>query len=329
MTIQEKAKAWFGEFKVWEEDAEGPWWRSELNLDCFQPSDKEALMQLTGSGDVYAICALLVGMKRKEHSWMEEFEDEETGEKVSVLRYEIIDGTTFEAKESEKKQLLQKLVEIKGNIDDETLSRAAWYVKSNAGLDATPLYLELVSRRKEDAASSIEDPVLLQQLCDAGNRYAADQLYEKYRWGDEANGIFINRKQARHYYDLAGDIPYKEEWDDSDDPGEPNPSTYEYTLTGNAAILGTIHTMLYDLCKKYGIPENEEDGLGLFIPQRQLMKLLVGSDTEFYRGNIQHIEQPTTDCLILTTEADRGEPLLYALRQCFENIDIKMKEGEL
>lgn len=319
MTIQEKAKAWFGEIEKY----------NELYLDSFQASDKDALMQLAADGDIYAICALLVGMTRKERSWTEEFEDEDTGEMVSFLRCDIVDGTTFERGEGEKEQLLQKLVEIKGDIDGETLNRAAWHVRVNANLDATPLYLELVNRGKEDAAEHIEDPAILQELCDKGNGYAAYALYEKYSWGDEEQGIFIDRRRAKEYYDLSGDIPFREEWDDSDDPGEENPSTYEYTLTGDAETINGIRTMLYDLCKQYGIPENEEDGLGLFIPQRQLMKLLVGSDTEFYRGNIQYIEQPIPDSLVLTTEADRGEPLLYALRQCFPNIKVEMKEEAL
>ena len=36
------------------------------------------------------------------------------------------------------------------------------------------------------------------------------------------------------------------------------------------------------------------------------------------------MEQPTPDHLILKTEANKGEPLLYALRQHFENLDIEM-----
>ena len=55
------------------------------------------------------------------------------------------------------------------------------------------------------------------------------------------------------------------------------------------------------------------------------MKVLVGSDTEYNRGNVQHIERKAPDRLVITTEADKGEPLLYALRQCFENLNVEMK----
>lgn len=86
--------------------------------------------------------------------------------------------------------------------------------------------------------------------------------------------------------------------------------------------------MIRDLCQRFGIPENEDSYLGLFLPQRQLMKQLVGSDTEFYRGNILHVEQPAPNRLLIIAEADRGEPLLYALRYRFENLEVAMKTIE-
>ena len=57
-----------------------------------------------------------------------------------------------------------------------------------------------------------------------------------------------------------------------------------------------------------------------------LMKLLVGSDSIYYRGNVISMERQAPGKLVITTEADKGEPLLYALRQCFENLNVEMKE---
>ena len=151
---------------------------------------------------------------------------------------------------------------------------------------------------------------------------AAREMYEKFYYGDEEHGIFIDRKKAKEYYDLAGDAVY-EEWDDSDDPGEEDPWTYEYTLTGNTDTISAIHKMIEDLCRDYGTPDNE---LGLYVPQRLLMKLLVGSDTEYYRGNVLTMERKVSDSLAITTEADKGEPLLYVLRQAFPYLNIEMKE---
>ena len=84
-----------------------------------------------------------------------------------------------------------------------------------------------------------------------------------------------------------------------------------------------METLINDLCQKFGTTDNE---LGLYVPQRQLMKVLVGSDTEYYRGNVITMERESPDHLIITTEADKGEPLLYALRYTFENLNVEMKE---
>lgn len=80
----------------------------------------------------------------------------------------------------------------------------------------------------------------MHELCDKGNKWAAYAIYEKYRWGDEEHGIFIDKERAKEYYDMAGDIPYKAEWDPIDDAGEEYPSTYRYLLTGDAATLDSI-----------------------------------------------------------------------------------------
>ena len=40
------------------------------------------------------------------------------------------------------------------------------------------------------------------------------------------------------------------------------------------------------------------------------------------------MEQPAPDRLVITTEAEKVEPLLHALRQSFMNLDVEMKEEE-
>lgn len=189
-------------------------------------------------------------------------------------------------------------------------------------LDDTPIVEVLAGRGDVDALSQVGEIAALQELCEQGNQDAARELYHKFCFGDEEHGIFINRRRAKEYYDLAGDAVY-DEWDDSDDPGEEDPSTYEYTLTGNADTLNGIRKMIDDLCRDYGTEGNE---LGLFISQRLVMQLLVGSDTEYYRGNVLTMEQPAPDKLVITTEADSGYPLFYALHECFSNLEITKKE---
>ena len=263
-------------------------------------------------------------LKRHFHFWTEVFKDEETGEDVSIERRDILDTELSD----EERQLIKAIAADIPNLTDEELLRFQEEISYFGCRTKEQIYIERVRRGEESLAESIEDVPTLRELCDKGNRWAAYALYQKYNWGDEKQGIFINRQKAKGYYDLAGEIPYKDKWDDSDDPGEPNPSTYEYVLTGNTTSLDAVETLIRDLCKRFGIPENEEDGLGLYVPQRALMKVLVGSDTEYYRGNILYLNREAPDRLVITSEADRGESLLYALRQCFTDLNIEMKEKE-
>ena len=79
--------------------------------------------------------------------------------------------------------------------------------------------------------------------------------------------------------------------------------------------------MIDDLCQRFGTPDNE---FGLFVPLEILMQVLIGSND--CRGNILRMEQPSPDCLLIHAESNSGEPLLYALRECFENLEITMEE---
>jgi hypothetical protein len=292
------------------------------SLHSLQPEDYGWLKELAENNIVPACCLLLLGMDRKTRDWEETFIDEDTGEEVKVLREEIIDGTLFEPDDKLKEQLVQTIYD---KAEIHYLGIDEIRIACCYPLNATPLRLALINVGEESEAQYIDDPATLQELCDKGNKYAAYALYRKCMWGDEENGIFINKREAKHYFDLAGDVPqqYEEEWDDVDDPGEECPEEFRYTLTGNAETLGAVETLINDLCQQYGTPGNE---LGLYVPQQILMKMLVGSDSIYYRGNVISMERQAPDTLVITTEADKGEPLLYALRECFENLTVEMKE---
>ena len=265
--------------------------------------------------------SLVKSLERNHHRYKETFIDEDTGKEEEIDRDEIVAVDTT----GEERELMESIIADVANLSDEDLevfkANTIWFWPRHYD----EFYLELIRRSYEDQAIFIEDPATLQELCDKGNKYAAYELYHKCMWGDEENGIFINKREAKHYFDLAGEIPqqYEEEWDDVDDPGEEYPEEFCYTLTGDAQTLGAVETLINDLCQQYGTPGNE---LGLYVPQQILMKLLVGSDSIYYRGNVITMERESPDHLIITTEADNGEPLLYALRYTFENLNVEMKE---
>ena len=173
------------------------------------------------------------------------YKDEETGEEEVVDFKEIINGDISD----EERRLIEMIAADAPNLSDEELFEFSEIIRSfkYRAFDEVPI--EMVRRGKESWASSIEKPAILQELCAKGNKYATYELYFKYMHGDEENGIFINKRKAKEYYDLAGDISYKDEWDDSDDPGEEYPRTFEYILTGNAEALDGVEALINDLCQ--------------------------------------------------------------------------------
>jgi len=167
--------------------------------------------------------------------------------------------------------------------------------------------------------SEIDDnQELLLERIEKGNKTAAEHMGYKYAYGDEANGIFVDYVKAAEYMKLAG-----EEFDANDYREDADPHDFKYTLKGDAETLGAIRTMVDNLCQRLGTPGNE---LGMFVPLGPVMQKLVGSP--HYEGNILSMEQPNPDCLILKTEANKGEPLLYALRQRYENLNIEIRDEE-
>lgn len=253
-------------------------------------------------------------------TWVEHFKNEETGQDEPIERHELIEMEITD----EERQFIEEIADDVASLSDEDLASFQVETSFYDTRIADKIYLERVRRGDEAYAESIHDVPTLQTLCDKGNRWAAYALYQKYKWGDEAQGIFIDRAKANQYYDISGDIQYKDEWKDIEDPGEPNPGTWEYVLTGTAESLNDVQELICDLCKRYGIPENKEDGLGLFLPQRALIKALVGSDSEFYRGNLLNVERTAQDRLVITVESDNCDPLLYALRKRFGNLTVEL-----
>ena len=283
-------------------------------FSLIEPTDKKWLMKLAEEDDnIGAIYCLLHGMHRKYEYWDETFIDEETNEEVSLLRSDIVEGSTFEKNEGEEERLIQKVMEQKHRLSVDELTILCFEIDDNK-----ELLLEQINKGDEEAAIFIDDPVILQELCDKGNEAAAENLGCKYAYGDEANGIFVDHKRASRYMELAGKDYNPKDYEEEDMPRE-----FDYILKGNAETLSGICTMIDDLCHRFGTPDNE---FGMYVPLGPVMKVLVG--TPYYRGNIMSMNQDAPDCLTLHAEANSGEPLLYALRRCYENLSVEMKETE-
>ena len=168
-----------------------------------------------------------------------------------------------------------------------------------------------------DVINPIHDPAILQELCNNGSKSAALKLGQMYDKGDEKNGIFRHPLKAREYFKMAGE---KYEYE----PEEENPHEADYFLRGSAEELAAVKTLVDELTQKYGDAFNE---FGLYIPMNILMKTLVGS--RYYDGNLLTMNTDDPECIVLHAEANKMEPLLYALQQAFPNLKIEMKETKL
>ena len=278
-------------------------------LRVFNENEKEALMKMACEGDLHAACVLVEGMHLKYRSWDEPFINEETGETVLVTRTELIEGSTFEKNNAEEAKLIEMIFSAKDKMSDEELKMAC-----HLPIDTLPLLMERIRRGDDEAALYIDNPEILYDLCEKGNKFAAEQLGYKYDAGDEKNYIFVNPRRAKEYFDMAGvDYEYQKR--------EEDPHEADYFLHGSAEELARVKEIINRLTQRFGTPNNE---LGLFLPMEHLMFYLVGSN--YYEGNLLGMNTDDPACIILHAEANGMRPLLYALRQRFPNLDIEMRE---
>ena len=249
--------------------------------------------------------------KKRYRFWMEDFENEDTGEIVSVERRELLVAEPAD----EEKEILRQICNGVKEANTEDL-KAFWHETSGfSDDDLLPVLQELSDRGDAHATDDLNDIDRLREMVQKGDKDAAFYLAYRYASGDEEHGIFIDKKRAKELYDLAG-------WDDYD-PNEESDDECEvvesdYCLQGDPAELDKVEHDMWVLAEKYGVPD---DGLGgMYVPFDILFKKLVGSS--YYEGNITKMRRLTANNLLLHAESSASEPLLYALRQYYPQIEV-------
>ena len=297
------------------------------HLDIFLPSDKQELMELAENGNIHAIFCLIRGLSLKERSYEETFIAEDTGEQITVPRCDVEKGTTFEkeeaeeGKEDEVTRLTNMLYDAKERMSEEEL-----YIVMSLPIDVDPFRLELVNRGNEEYAEYIDNYGILLELIEKGNKYAALAAAKMHQYGEEEQGIFIDLKEAKRLYDIAGvemePTVRKWSWLPDDDDYE-EIYEYDYVLKSDTPdALNAVKTLIEDLADRYGPPTKE---FGLYVPFDILMRVLVGSP--HYHGNVMSMDAEDPNQIKLHVETDRIEPLLYALSTCFPHLDIEARDG--
>ena len=249
--------------------------------------------------------------KKKYRFWMEDFENEDTGEIVSVERRELLVAEPAD----EEKEILKQICNGVKEANTEDLN-AFWHETSGfSDDDLLPVLQELSDRGDAHATDDLNDIDRLREMVQKGDKDAAFYLAFRYASGDEEHGIFIDKKQAKELYDLAG-------WDDYD-PNEGSDVEWEvvesdYCLQGDPAELDKVEHDIRVLAEKFGVLD---DGLGgMYVPFDILFKKLVGSP--YYEGNITKMRRVAANNLLLHAESSASEPLLYALRQYYPQIEV-------
>lgn len=251
-------------------------------------------------------------LQRKRYRfWMDDFENEDTGEIVSVERKECLVAEPAD----EEKEILKQICNGAKEANIEDLN-AFWHETSGfSDDDLLPVLQELSDRGDAHATDALNDIDRLWEMTHKGDKDAAFYLAYRYASGDEEHGIFIDKKQAKKLYDLA-------EWDDYD-PNEESDDECEvvesdYCLQGDPAELDNVEHDIRVLTEKYGVPD---DGLGgMYVPFDILFKKLVGSS--YYEGNITKMKRLAANSLLLHAESSASEPLLYALKRYYPQIEV-------
>ena len=165
------------------------------------------------------------------------------------------------------------------------------------------------------AWDAFENPAELYRLWkEEENLLAGQFLANKYHWGDEKNGIFINPDKARKIYEEIGES--YEDWDEQ--------TTLDHTLQktkfyiwGEEYELEPINILWMQL-KDFWINGDEERIPG--FPVGVLMNLLVGSP--WYEGIVECLEVVLPTKLSIRAQLEKPEALLYAFREAFPDLRI-------
>lgn len=272
----------------------------QVNKFChlLQPKDKQWLLDLDSTE---ADCIVLAGMYRSWRTWEESFTDEDTGETVTVERYEILTTPLFESHEGEAEALLEKV--CKARDTRHKIKDIVWTLRTTP-LNYTPLLVDNV-----------------ENLYDDDRLWAYKEIGDLYRWGKEEFGFFIDKQKAKEYYDKA-DVTDENPLEDCDKHDDPDSCIYIYTVRGE---ITPLKELTEKIANKYGDTENE---LGWYVPMNIFMYYLVRTDPQRadYCGNLLSVEEKD-GTLLLKIETERGQnAFAYALKAKFPKLEVEIEE---
>lgn len=114
-------------------------------------------------------------------------------------------------------------------------------------------------------------------------------------------------------------------WALTDDEDDINYVTYTIS-SARPESLTAIETLIEEVCRHEGMPENVADGLPIYVSYASLMQLLIGESR--FVGFVERKER-TADALILHCDCPRRSlaALAEALTECF-GVKVEVSKGE-
>lgn len=274
------------------------------------PDDVNWIAPLALEPFLPAVHIILDCMIKKLRFYDEPFFDEDLKENIVVERVDYdYDESTFAPDGELEKEIGERIVSSFPALSNVELNE--YYGTFLPWEYRDKIQAELLKRKDKDA--------LL--------RLAMD-----YRTGDEASGIFIDFDKAKQIYDLVG--VKKSEFDDEDfDPVKEASELREYAIDSFPEFAAfvvegpsapAVKHLIEDLYDKFG----EKGEMYFYLPLEAMMKILVGS--KHYVGYIQTLTEHTPEKIEFTAEFYSCSPdrLMYALQQCFEDLDVTFKLTE-
>lgn len=260
-------------------------WIAPLALELFTP----------------AVDVLVEGMTFKYRHWEEFFLDEDTGEKVPVLRSESIeDETVFTRDEKLLYQIGKNILTSFSTLSNDELKDLMFWCVSPE-----------VKSAIEEELYRRDDPVAISNRGDL------------YQYGDEENGIFIDYNKAKTYYDRVGEIfdPVETARQRRYDAKHTEyPEFTYYRVAGDD--VSAVKALLTELYQKYG----EHTDPFWYLPLEIVMKTLVGSDA--YVGYVQSISEGEPCKISVEFYEAHRDCLKYALLQVFPNLTIEITDQD-
>lgn len=274
------------------------------------PDDVNWIAPLALEPFLPAVDILFDCMQKKMRFYDNTFFDEELKENIVIEQVDCYyDESTFAHDGELEKEIGERIVSLFPMLSNVELNEyygtfLPWEYRDN-------IQAELLKREDKDA--------LL--------RLAMD-----YRTGDEASGIFIDFDKAKQIYDQLGvkmgefddeDFdPIKEATELRENAIESFPEFAAFVVEGPSAP--AVKHLIEDLYDKFG----EKGEMYFYLPLEAMMKILVGS--KHYVGYIQTLTEHSPEKIEFNAEFYSCHPdsLMYALQQCFEDLNVTFKLTE-